>query len=74
MEEILSNYIVQFGGLGILLLYLYLEGKRKDAKIDALEKSLYERDSAHALRIDAYVEKTMQIFERAQEGRKERGT
>lgn len=63
MDEILLKYALQFGGFGILLIYLYLEGKRKDAKITQLEEAIVNRETAYNTRIDAYIEKSMHVLE-----------
>lgn len=63
MEEIVFKYAVQFGGFGVLLVYLYLESKRKDAKIAQLEEAIVSRENAHNARIDAYMEKSMKVLE-----------
>lgn len=63
MEEVILKYAMQFGGFGVLLVYLYLEGKRKDAKIAKLEDSIVSRENAHNVRIDAYIEKSMRVLE-----------
>jgi len=63
MEEIILKYAVQFGGFGVLLVYLYLEGKRKDAKIAQLEEAIVSRETANNARIDAYMEKSMKVLE-----------
>lgn len=69
MEDIITKYLLQFGGFGILALYLYLENKRKDAKITKLEELLEKKENAHNTRIDAYIEKSLEVFEALQRRR-----
>lgn len=66
MEEILTKYVLQFGGFGILALYLYLENKRKDAKLAKMEELLEKKETSHNARIDAYIEKSLEVFESLQ--------
>lgn len=63
MEDIITKYLLQFGGFGILTLYLFLENKRKDAKITKLEELLEKKENAYNTRIDAYIEKSLEVFE-----------
>lgn len=63
MEEILTKYALQYGGFGILLLYLYLENKRLQTKIGKLEETILSLSTAHESRVDAYVQKSMEFLE-----------